>query len=116
MLAWKAGKTLSLFTDEYRCPIAAAVTARAVWELVAQQVTGLFHLAGSERMSRWEIGRMVAARNAAVGPRIEPSSLKSFTGAPRPPDVSIDCSRVQERLSFPLPRFSEWMAAHEPVA
>lgn len=116
VLAWKAGRTLPLFTDEFRCPIAAAVTARAVWELAGGQATGLYHLAGSERLSRWEIGQLVAARNPAASPRIEPGSLKSFAGAPRPPDVSLDCSRVQERLSFPLPRFSQWMAENEPVA
>ncbi len=27
--AWEAGRTLKLFTDEFRCPIPAAVTARA---------------------------------------------------------------------------------------
>ena len=36
-------------------------------------------------------------------------------GAPLPPDVSMDCSRVQKWLSFPLPRFSEWMAENEPA-
>ncbi|MDQ6632342.1 MAG: sugar nucleotide-binding protein, partial [Verrucomicrobiota bacterium] len=30
---WQAGKTVKLFTDEFRCPIPAVVTARAVWEL-----------------------------------------------------------------------------------
>lgn len=28
-LAWQAGRTLELFTDEFRCPIPAVVTARA---------------------------------------------------------------------------------------
>src|SRR5690349_11780358 len=34
--AWQAGKALTLFTDEFRCPLSAAVTARAVWELLAK--------------------------------------------------------------------------------
>lgn len=33
--AWRRGEVLPLFTDEFRCPIAAKVTARAVWELAA---------------------------------------------------------------------------------
>ena len=28
---WQRGETLPLFTDEFRCPLAAEVTARAVW-------------------------------------------------------------------------------------
>src|SRR5262249_25601370 len=46
--AWRAGKVLRLFTDEFRCPIPAELTARGVWELAARKQTGLFHLAGSE--------------------------------------------------------------------
>ena len=30
------GKTVKLFHDEFRCPISAAVTARALWELAAR--------------------------------------------------------------------------------
>src|SRR5690606_32631873 len=37
--AARAGRTLSLFRDEFRCPIPAAVTARALWELVLR-ITG----------------------------------------------------------------------------
>ncbi len=33
--AWQRGESLSLFVDEFRSPIAAEVTARAVWELAA---------------------------------------------------------------------------------
>src|SRR5262249_48925407 len=29
---WQAGQRLKLFTDEFRCPIFAGETARAVWE------------------------------------------------------------------------------------
>src|SRR4051812_41780918 len=31
-LAWQAGKTLKLFTDEFRSPVPTVITARAVWE------------------------------------------------------------------------------------
>jgi len=39
--AWQAGKTLKLFVDEFRCPMPAIITARAIWELVAQGEPGL---------------------------------------------------------------------------
>ena len=61
-LAWEAGKTTKLFIDEFRSPLPAAITARAVWELVAQEATGLYHLGGAERLSRWEIGCVLAKR------------------------------------------------------
>ncbi|MBM4125665.1 MAG: NAD(P)-dependent oxidoreductase, partial [Nitrospira sp.] len=42
--AWQEGRTLSLFTDEFRNPIPAVATAQAVWELVKQGRSGLYHL------------------------------------------------------------------------
>src|SRR5438045_2444674 len=39
--AWLAGRTLRLFTDEFRCPMPAVATARAIWELAAQNRPGL---------------------------------------------------------------------------
>ncbi|NJN45004.1 MAG: sugar nucleotide-binding protein, partial [Anaerolineae bacterium] len=38
------GGSLTLFSDEYRCPLPAGVIARALWELLDHQQTGLYHL------------------------------------------------------------------------
>ena len=110
--AWQAGQTLQLFTDEFRCPIPAVATAHAVWELANQNQTGLFHVAGGERLSRWQIGQLLAARWPQLHPKIEPASAKDFALAPRALDTSLNCAKAQKILSFPLPRFSEWLAAH----
>lgn len=107
--AWAAGKTLKLFTDEYRCPIPAAITAAAVWELVRAGATGLFHLAGSERLSRWQIGELIARSSPELNPLMEPVSRKDYQGPPRPADTSLDCSKIAGLLPFPLPRFSDWV-------
>ncbi len=107
--AWQQGRSTRLFTDEFRSPIAAAVTARAVWELVAREATGIFHVAGSERLSRWEIGRLVAARWPELQPRLEPASIRDHDGAPRPPDTSLNCAKAQALLGFRLPGLSEWL-------
>jgi dTDP-4-dehydrorhamnose reductase len=110
--AWREGQRPMLFTDEFRCPMHASVTARAVWELIARGATGLFHVAGSERLSRWDIGRLIAARCPELHPEMVAGSLRDWKGAPRPPDTSLHCAKAQAILSFPLPRLSEWLAAH----
>jgi len=110
--AWKAGRTLRLFTDEFRSPIAARLTARAVWELVAWGQPGLHHIAGRERLSRWQIGRILAERWPQLKPRFTASSLRDYSGAPRPPDTSLDCAKAQNLLSFPLLGLAEWLKAH----
>ena len=110
--AWQAGKTLKLFVDEFRCPMPAIVTARAIWDFIAQGKPGLYHLAGSERLSRWETGRIIAARWPQLNPRLEPASRKDYAGAPRPPDTSLNCAKIQKLLSFPLPGLGEWLRAN----
>lgn len=110
--AFRAGQTLRLFTDEFRCPIPVVATARAVWELIDLGRSGLYHVAGGERLSRWQMGQLVAARWPQLHPKIEPASIREFPGAPRSPDTSLNCAKAQRLLSFSLPRLSDWLAEH----
>lgn len=110
--AWKRKETATLFTDEFRCPLPAQITARAAWELALQPLTGIWHVAGAQRLSRWEIGELVAQRCPELKPRIQPASLRDYDGAPRAPDVSLNCAKARSVLSFPLPGLAEWLAAH----
>ena len=111
-LAWQQGRALAFFTDEFRCPIPAAVTARAVWELAVRNATGLYHIAGSERLSRWQIGQLLAERWPQLNPRLQPGLLKDYVGAPRSPDTSLNSAKAQKLLSFPLPGLGAWLKAN----
>lgn len=112
--AWKSGTPLRLFTDELRCPIPASVTARAIWDLVGKSASGLYHVAGAERLSRWEIGQLLAALYPELTPRCTAGSLRDYAGPARAPDLSLDCSKVGALLSFPLPGFRSWLGSHPP--
>lgn len=107
-----AGGALTLFTDEFRCPIPAAATARAVWELAGKNCTGLYHVAGAEKLSRLEIGRLLIQRWPEIQTEIKSGSAKDFPGPPRALDTSLNISKAQKVLSHPLPKFSEWLAAN----
>ena len=106
----KSGKPLTLFTDEFRCPLPAGMTARAIWELIEQNRPGLYHLGGADRLSRWEIGQTVLPWYQELAGQMQPGSVKSYTGAPRPPDLSMRCDKIQALLSFPLSGFRTWLA------
>ncbi len=108
-LGWKGGKTLTLFDDEFRCPLHATMTAKAIWQIARLNATGLYHLAGSERLSRWEIGQLLAGRHPELNPKIQRGSLKDYEGPPRSPDTSLLCTKVGNLLSFKLPEFSRWL-------
>lgn len=107
--AWRAGKSLNLFTDEYRCPSSAPVIARAVWELAAKKARGILHLCFPERLSRYEIGMAVAAKHPELDPKIIGGSRRDYKGPPRPADTSMLNTKAQALLSFALPRFSNWL-------
>ncbi|MCS7091694.1 MAG: SDR family oxidoreductase [Verrucomicrobiota bacterium] len=112
--AWAAGHTTRLFVDEYRSPIAADETARLVWTLVLQQATGTLHLAGRDRLSRWDLGLLLASHWPDIDARMEPASQKEFEGPPRPPDTSLDCSRAEGLLGQPMPSFRTWLGSQSP--
>ncbi len=107
-----AGPGMTLFTDEFRCPIPAVETARAVWELVAKNCGGLYHLAGAEKLSRQQIGELLIRRWPEITAKLTAGSAKDFPGPVRALDTSLDIGKVQSVLSMPLPKFSEWLAAH----
>jgi dTDP-4-dehydrorhamnose reductase len=105
-----AGNAMTLFSDEFRCPIPAAETARAVWELVEKNCTGLYHVAGAEKLSRLQIGKLLIERWPEIKAEIKSGSAKDFPGPPRALDTSLNISKMQKILSRPLPKFSEWLA------
>ena len=106
----KGGRLLTLFTDEFRCPLPAGMTARALWELIDRNRPGLYHLGGAERLSRWEIGQALTPWYPELAALIQPGSVRAYTGAPRPADLSMRCDKLQGLLSFPLSGLRTWLA------
>lgn len=108
----QAGQGMKLFADEFRSPIPAVETARAVWELAQKQCAGLYHVAGAEKLSRWQIGELLVKHWGDSPAKIEAGSARDFPGPPRALDTSLDISKVQNVLSRPLPGLGEWLANH----
>ncbi|HTY86235.1 MAG TPA: SDR family oxidoreductase [Candidatus Acidoferrum sp.] len=103
---------MKLFTDEFRCPIPAVETARAVWELADKKSAGLFQVAGAEKLSRWQIGRLLVQRWPEIKTPIESGSARDVSGPPRALDTSMSIAKIQKVLSRPLPGLGEWLAAN----
>jgi len=102
---------MKLFTDEFRSPIPAAETARAVWELANNNCTGIYHVAGAEKLSRWQIGQLLAKRWPEIKAKMVSGSAMDFHGPARALDTSMNISKVQKVLSAPLPGLTEWLAS-----
>ncbi|MBS0632061.1 MAG: SDR family oxidoreductase [Verrucomicrobia bacterium] len=59
-LGWSEGRPAKLYTDEYRQPCTAQNLADVLLELTARpDLSGIFHWAGTELVSRHELGRRI---------------------------------------------------------
>ena len=106
----KAGEDVTLYADEFRCPLPAGVIARVIWELVDRKQLGLYHLGGSERLSRWEIGETLLPWCPELKGHLVKGSAGIHVESPRPADLSLRCDKIQSFLSFRIPGFREWLA------
>jgi dTDP-4-dehydrorhamnose reductase len=94
------GEPLKLFADEWRTPIWVQDAARAVIGLARSDVSGLLHVAGPERLSRYELIEKAAALLGVPNPDLQAVSRLSMAAPePRPADLSLDCSAF--RNAFP---------------
>jgi len=104
-----AGQDVTLYADEFRCPLPAGVIARTIWELVDRKQPGLYHLGGSERLSRWEIGETLLPWFPELKGCLIKGSARNHDGSLRPADLSLRCEKIQRLLSFRIPGFREWL-------
>jgi dTDP-4-dehydrorhamnose reductase len=86
----RAGKPLKLFTDEFRTP-ASGVTAAQGLLFAVENLNGVIHLGGKERLSRYEFGS-VLADVIGVPQNLVQACMQAdiLMSAPRPKDVSLN--------------------------
>ena len=101
--AWalREGRPLRLFTDQYRTPVDADSVADAIERVLARpEVTGTFHLGGTERVSRYEIGQRAASVFGLPRDHIAAIRQGDLALAPRPADVSLVSRRAHDLLGW----------------
>ncbi len=90
----KKGKKLHLFSDEYRTPVDAQSAVKGLL-LFLSRIEGVIHLGGSDRISRYEMGLLVAELFNYRTTWIQSVKQKDLPmAAPRPVDVSLDSSKA----------------------
>lgn len=100
---WQNGETVKLFTDEYRTAADAASVSRGIELLLSKGLTGIWHLGGKERLSRFEFGEILAEVYEIENPGIEPVTHDMFEmAAPRPKDVSLNSLKSYAEGYAPL--------------
>ena len=90
----REGRRLALFTDEYRTPLSARDAAAGILLLLYSGRTGIFHLGGPQRLSRFATGTLLAEAIGCTA-RIVPCRQKDVPmAAPRAADVSLNSTRA----------------------
>jgi dTDP-4-dehydrorhamnose reductase len=91
----QAGKKLNLFTDEFRTPVSGNTAAQGLLLALEQKVSGLLHLGGKERISRYEFGLLLAETIGFSTDLIKPCRQEEVVmAAPRSPDTSLNSSKA----------------------
>lgn len=104
------GDPLRLLTDEFRTPVSYADGAQGLINLVGK-ARGRLHMGGRDRVSRYDIGLVMAKQLGIAPTMIQPVTLEclKFT-EPRSPDCSL-VSDTAYALGYdpaPLPATVQW--------
>lgn len=95
------GEPVPLVGDVFENPLHSHQCGRALWKLLEKRPAGIFHLAGADRVSRWELG-LKAARafdlDASLLSRVDSSYFPSI--APRPKDTTFTTRRMEAELGM----------------
>lgn len=98
-----------LYTDNVRCPVHVDDLAAALLELAAGPHAGVCHVAGTDAVSRYELGLLIAARDG-LDPAALPAGLLAATSNPGPLDVRLDSAKTQALLATRLRGAREFIA------
>ncbi|HVS09550.1 MAG TPA: sugar nucleotide-binding protein [Planctomycetota bacterium] len=115
LAAISRGETPIGFQDELRTPLEVRAAAAAIVELAAGEASGLLHVAGSERVTRFELALEVL--RAAGYDELEARSMvragwRRDVGleAVRPEDASLDSRLARRMIATRLPGAREGLA------
>jgi len=97
--ALRAGEPQTLFEDEFRTPLDLETAALALVRLAELGATGLVHVGGRERVSRYDLSRRTAIALGLDASLVRPNRQADVRfPEPRPADVSLDTTRLATLL------------------
>jgi dTDP-4-dehydrorhamnose reductase len=95
----RKGERVKITTDQWNTPTLNTNLAEMTLEVIARRLTGLYHLCGATRVSRFEFAKKIADVFDLDKSLIDKVSASQFTWpAKRPSDSSLDTSKAQRAL------------------
>lgn len=101
--AIQQGRSIKLFTDEFRTPVDFQSAAQGVLSLVGRS-QGLIHLGGTSRVSRFELGLVMARQMDITPSMLEPVSIDALSmEVARSPDCTMNSQKAYALGYDPMP-------------
>lgn len=105
------GKPVNGFTDVVFCPMLVNDTARLLLEMLQKKLSGLYHVLGTQPMSKYQFGVEVARRFALDATLISPQSVESSSlTAKRSHNLWLSTHKLSTDLGHEIPAFSTGLA------
>ncbi len=99
-----AGKQVRGFADVYFCPLLADDLAEVLLNMLDGGLHGTYHVAASERISKYDFARRVAMTFGFGADCVAPASiLAAKLRAPRPVDTSLNTEKVRVAIGKSMP-------------
>src|SRR5271169_3276199 len=98
------GRDVPGFTDVFFTPILVNDLVSVLFAMLKQELTGLYHVVGSERVSKFEFARRVASTFGFDPARVTPCQVKDMNlRAARPLDISLNTEKIRVALQRSMP-------------
>ena len=102
-----AGKHMNGFTDVVFCPMFVNHTAQILLSMLEKGLSGLYHVVGSQPMSKYQFGIEIARKFGLRESQINPKSvLLSELTVRRAHNLQLSTHKLSTDLGYELPRFS----------
>jgi dTDP-4-dehydrorhamnose reductase len=100
----KRNEPVKIVTDQWNSPTLNTNLARMTLEILERQLTGVFHLSGATRVSRYDFAKLIAQTFSLDETLLSPCTSAEFSWvAKRPRDSSLVTEKAQQTLkSKPL--------------
>lgn len=104
-------KEIKLFKDIFFTPVVIDVLVEQIFKLLEKKAKGIFNIASSERLSKFEFGMKLASRFNLDFDLIKPVSIENQENlVKRPFDMSLSNSKVTKLISSSCPTIDEQIA------
>jgi len=95
----EAKKEISVVVDQFTSPTYLPNLSKMLIEVVTRQITGILHLSGATRISRYDLASIIADKLNLDKALLKPISINEIKWkAKRPKDSSLDISLANEIL------------------